>query len=60
MYWQKLPRLLQLSKTVNLKRRKNASWGFSVVGGSDSGSPDPIHVLFVVPNSPAYKDAKLK
>lgn len=63
MYWQKLPRNLQYPKTVILHRRQNASWGFSIVGGADSGGsrpPEPIHVLFVVPESPAAKDAKLK
>jgi hypothetical protein len=33
------------------------------VGGADAGGnrpPEPIHVLFVVPESPAAKDAKLK
>ena len=46
-----------------LHRRQNASWGFSIVGGADAGGnrpPEPIHVLFVVPESPAAKDAKLK
>ena len=63
MYWQKLPRHLQYPKTVILHRRQNASWGFSIVGGADAGGnrpPEPIHVLFVVPDSPAAKDAKLK
>ena len=70
MYWQKLPRHLQYPKTVILHRRENASWGFSIVGGageanvvssSSSQRPtEPIHVLFVVPESPAAKDAKLK
>ena len=68
MYWQKLPRNLQYPKTVILHRRENASWGFSIVGGSTEGASvtnahritEPIHVLFVVPESPAAKDAKLK
>ena len=71
MYWQKLPRTLQYPKTVILHRRENASWGFSIVGGapdsnsSSNGSShprpvEPIHVLFVVPESPASKDARLK
>ena len=68
MYWQKLPRNLQYPKTVILHRRENASWGFSIVGGSTEGAAgtnahritEPIHVLFVVPESPAAKDAKLK
>ena len=75
MYWQKLPRSLQYPKTVILHRRENASWGFSIVGGADGGgvnhsnggggggsgrNTEPIHVLFVVPDSPASKDAKIK
>ena len=75
MYWQKLPRTLQYPKTVILHRRERASWGFSIVGGApdpsssggggggSSSGPvaiEPIHVLFVVPESPAAKDAKLK
>ena len=74
MYWQKLPRTLQYPKTVILHRRERASWGFSIVGGAPDanghhagvntgGGPapiEPIHVLFVVPESPAAKDAKLK
>ena len=46
-----------------LHRKENASWGFSIVGGADPGSGrpmEPIHVLFVVPESPAAKDGKLK
>ena len=34
------------------------SWGFSIVGGAEPGSdrsPEPVHVLFVVPESPAAK-----
>ena len=67
MFWQKLPRSLQYPKTVILHRREHASWGFSIVGGADvpnnqvGGSrTEPIHVLFVVPDSPAAKDAKIK
>lgn len=63
MYWQKIPRSLQYPKTVILHRKENASWGFSIVGGADPGSGrpmEPIHVLFVVPGSPAAKDGKLK
>ena len=63
MYWQKLPRTLQYPKTVILHRRETASWGFSIVGGAESGPgrpTEPIHVLFVVPDSPAAKDAKIK
>jgi len=63
MYWQKLPRVLQYPKTVILHRRDGTSWGFSIVGGAEPGSdrsPEPVHVLFVVPESPASKDGKLK
>lgn len=63
MYWQKLPRTLQYPKTVILHRRDGTSWGFSIVGGAEPGSersPEPVHVLFVVPESPAAKDGKLK
>eukprot|EP00092_Neocalanus_flemingeri_P009069 GFUD01009761.1.p1 GENE.GFUD01009761.1~~GFUD01009761.1.p1 ORF type:complete len:793 (-),score=143.29 GFUD01009761.1:1113-3491(-) len=63
MYWQKLPRVLQYPKTVILHRRDGTSWGFSIVGGAEPGSdrsPEPVHVLFVVPESPAAKDGKLK
>jgi len=63
MYWQKLPRALQFPKTVILHRRDGTSWGFSIVGGAEPGgerSPEPVHVLFVVPESPAAKDGKLK
>ena len=63
MYWQKLPRTLQYPKTVILHRREAASWGFSIVGGADAGTgrpTEPIHVLFVVPESPASKDAKIR
>jgi len=62
MYWQKLPRSLQYPKTVILHRRDGTSWGFSIVGGADPGAErtEPVHVLFVVPESPAAKDGKLK
>lgn len=63
MFWQKLPRQLQYPKTVILHRRDGTSWGFSIVGGAEPGSdrsPEPVHVLFVVPESPAWKDGKLK
>ena len=68
MYWQRLPRSLQYPKTVILHRRESASWGFSIVGGgadpnnytADNAGAEPIHVLFVVPDSPASKDAKIK
>jgi len=56
MYWQKLPRHLQYSKTVILHRGQNTSWGFSITAGSDGS----IHVLFIAPNSPAAKDTKIK
>ena len=38
--------------------RDGTSWGFSIVGGAEPGSdrsPEPVHVLFVVPESPAAK-----
>jgi len=62
MYWQKLPRTLQYPKTVILHRRDGTSWGFSIVGGADPSTDrtEPVHVLFVVPESPAAKDGKLK
>lgn len=65
MFWQKLPRFLQYPKTVILHRRLNASWGFSIVGGvaeANGGGKvfQPIHVLFVVPDSPASKGTRLK
>lgn len=63
MFWQKLPRSLQYPKTVILHRKEHRSWGFSIVGGAKdehSMEIEPIHVLFVVPGSPAAKDAKIK
>ena len=38
-------------------RRDGTSWGFSIVGGADPGAErtEPVHVLFVVPESPAAK-----
>eukprot|EP00095_Tigriopus_kingsejongensis_P008584 maker-scaffold446_size168061-snap-gene-0.26 protein:Tk08584 transcript:maker-scaffold446_size168061-snap-gene-0.26-mRNA-1 annotation:"hypothetical protein LOTGIDRAFT_103997" len=63
MYWQKLPRSLQYPKTVILHRKESRSWGFSIVGGAKDDQTfeiEPIHVLFVVPGSPAAKDAKIK
>ena len=38
-------------------RRDGTSWGFSIVGGAEPGSErtEPVHVLFVVPESPAAK-----
>ena len=63
MYWQKLPRVLQYPKTVILHIRDRKSWGFSIVGRDKPGSdrsPEPVYVLFVVPESPVAKDGKLK
>ena len=38
-------------------RRDGTSWGFSIVGGADPSTDrtEPVHVLFVVPESPAAK-----
>ncbi len=43
--------------TSYLVRRDGTSWGFSIVGGAEPGSErtEPVHVLFVVPESPAAK-----
>ncbi|XP_059489261.1 ligand of Numb protein X 2-like [Neocloeon triangulifer] len=61
LYWQKLPRCLQFPRIVVLNRSEGASLGFSIVGGDDPiRGPEPIHVLFVVQESPAAKDGKLK
>ncbi|KAF4533511.1 hypothetical protein B566_EDAN000996 [Ephemera danica] len=61
LYWQKLPRCLQFPKIVTLNRSPGASLGFSIVGGEDPlRGPEPIHILFVVQESPAAKDGKLK
>lgn len=61
LYWQKLPRCLQFPKTVILYRSPGASLGFSIVGGEDPlRGPQHIHILFVVQDSPAAKDGKLK
>ena len=41
--------------------KENTGCVFS--GGAEPGSdrsPEPVHVLFVVPESPAWKDGKLK
>ena len=41
-----------------MSRSLGTSWGFSIVGGAEPGSdrsPEPVHVLFVVPESPAAK-----
>jgi hypothetical protein len=42
-------------------RRDGTSWGFSIVGGAEPGSDrtEPVHVLFVVPDSPAAKVGNL-
>lgn len=61
VYWQKLPRCLQFPKTVVLHRSPGSSLGFSIVGGEDPvRGPEAIHILFVVQNSPAAKDGKLR
>ncbi|XP_049804845.1 ligand of Numb protein X 2-like [Schistocerca nitens] len=61
VYWQKLPRCLQFPKTVVLHRIPGSSLGFSIVGGEDPvRGPEAIHILFVVQNSPAAKDGKLR
>ncbi|XP_046681916.1 ligand of Numb protein X 2-like isoform X2 [Homalodisca vitripennis] len=61
LYWQKLPRCLQFPKTVVLFRTPGASLGFSIVGGEDpTRGAQHIHILFVVQDSPAAKDGKLK
>ncbi|XP_054281415.1 multiple PDZ domain protein-like [Macrosteles quadrilineatus] len=61
LYWQKLPRCLQFPKTVTLFRSPGASLGFSIVGGEDpTRGAQHIHILFVVQDSPAAKDGKLR
>ncbi|XP_071439109.1 ligand of Numb protein X 2-like isoform X2 [Hetaerina americana] len=61
LYWQSLPRCLQYPKTVILHRSSSESLGFSIVGGEDPiRGPEPIHVLYVVQDSPASKDGKLR
>ncbi|GLH08152.1 Protein lap4 [Gryllus bimaculatus] len=61
LYWQKLPRCLQFPKTVILHRSPGASLGFSIVGGEDPvRGPEAIHILFVVQDSPAARDGKLR
>lgn len=54
-------RCLQFPKTVVLARPPGASLGFSIVGGEDpTRAFQHIHILFVVEDSPAAKDGKLK
>lgn len=61
LYWQKLPRPLQISRSVVLQRTPGSSLGFSIVGGNDpSRGSEPIHVLLVVASSPAAVDGKLR
>uniref|UniRef100_A0A6A7FP33 Ligand of Numb protein X 2-like n=2 Tax=Hirondellea gigas TaxID=1518452 RepID=A0A6A7FP33_9CRUS len=61
LYWQKLPRPLQISRSVVLQRSPGSSLGFSIVGGTDpSRGSEPIHVLLVVASSPAAVDGKLR
>ncbi|CAB4058306.1 LNX1_2 [Lepeophtheirus salmonis] len=63
MYWQKMPRELQYPKKLSFYTEGNTQvGGFSIVGGTDSnGRPtEPIHVLFVVPDSPAAKDGRIR
>ena len=61
LYWQKLPRPLQISRSVVLQRSPGSSLGFSIVGGTDpSRGSEPIHVLLVVASSPAAIDGKLR
>ncbi|KAF2368123.1 PDZ domain [Trinorchestia longiramus] len=61
LYWQKLPRPLQISRSVVLQRSPGSSLGFSIVGGSDPNrGSEPIHVLLVVASSPAAVDGKLR
>uniref|UniRef100_A0A4D5R9T9 E3 ubiquitin-protein ligase LNX n=1 Tax=Scolopendra viridis TaxID=118503 RepID=A0A4D5R9T9_SCOVI len=61
MYWQNLPRILHMPKTIVLHRSSTGSLGFSIVGGKDSVNGDqPIHILLVVHDSPAAREGKLK
>lgn len=54
-------RCLQFPKTVVLYRSPGASLGFSIVGGEDpTRGAQHIHILFVVQESPAAKDGKLR
>ena len=46
-------RCLCYPRGIELSRSATGSLGFSIVGGCDGGTRDPIHVLFVVQNSPA-------
>ena len=62
MSWQKLQRVLHYPNIVILHRRYGTSWGFSIVRGDESGSgrsPELVHVLFVVLESPGAKGGKL-
>ena len=53
-----------LSLRFSKKKHKRLSLFFlNFPGGAEPGSdrsPEPVHVLFVVPESPAWKDGKLK
>ncbi|KAG8223820.1 hypothetical protein J437_LFUL003707 [Ladona fulva] len=61
LYWQHLPRSLQYPKTVIIHRTAKESLGFSIVGGEDPvRGPEPIHVLYVVQDSPAAIEGKLR
>jgi len=61
LYWQKLPRPLQISRSVVLQRSPGSSLGFSIVGGADpSRGNEPIHVLLVVASSPAAVEGNLR
>jgi len=60
VFWQNLPRCLCYPRGIELSRSMTGSLGFSIVGGCDAGSRDPIHVLFVVQNSPAALEGKLR
>ncbi|XP_043218268.1 ligand of Numb protein X 2-like isoform X2 [Amphibalanus amphitrite] len=59
-YWQTLPRCLCYPRGIDLSRSATGSLGFSIVGGCDGGTRDPIHVLFVVQNSPAAVEGRLR
>ncbi|KAF0287176.1 Ligand of Numb protein X 2 [Amphibalanus amphitrite] len=53
-------RCLCYPRGIDLSRSATGSLGFSIVGGCDGGTRDPIHVLFVVQNSPAAVEGKLR
>ena len=56
LYWQKLPRPLQISRSVVLQRAPGSSLGFSIVGGADPlRGAEPIHVLLVSAADLEYK-----